>query len=110
MDVTAKTKDHPEVVSVSWNPPANLADATSQWGEDVVFNKLLAGIVIDLQSGLRRNIAKTPEELQAFADTFKPGIRTSGPRKSDLEKVTDAAEKMTPEQRRDLIKQLKALG
>lgn len=108
MQVSAKTKDHPQSVSVEMNIPEKLADLVKVYGEDVVASNAKGAIVISAQAFLRRNIDKPQAELQKAADGWKPGVRAAGTRKSAFEKVTDSLSSLTPEQKAELLKQLKS--
>jgi hypothetical protein len=111
MEVTAKTKEHPEVVKVEFHTPANLHEAVNKYGEEVVFNKFLAAAVIDLQAVLRRNIDKSQEELQKIAHEWKPGVRAPAVKQSAFEKATAAIGAITdPEERKALLKKLRELA
>lgn len=111
MEVTAKTKEHPEVVSVQFDLPADLKGAVALYGEDVVYNKFAAATVIDLQAVLRRNIEKPQEELQALVNGWKPGVRAPAAKQSAFEKATAAISAISdPEERKALLKKLRELG
>jgi len=106
MDVSAKTKEHPEVVSVSYDIPDSLADMTAKFGEGVVASNAKGAIIISLQAFIRRHIDKPIDEIKKLVDDWKPDTRTSGPKKSALEKATEALSGLSAEQRAELLKQL----
>ena len=106
MDVSAKTKEHPEVVTVSYDIPDSLADLTAKFGECVVASNAKGAIVISLQAFIRRHIDKPKDELNKLVAEWKPDTRTTGPKKSALEKATEALSGLSAEQRAELLKQL----
>lgn len=106
MDVSAKTKEHPEVVSVSYDIPDTLADLTAKFGEGVVASNAKGAIIISLQAFIRRHIDKSQEELNKLVAEWKPDTRASGPKKTALEKATEALSSLSAEQRAELLKQL----
>lgn len=111
MEVTAKTKEHPEVVTVQFDLPTDLKGLVAAYGEDVIVNKAQAALVIDLQAVLRRNISKSPDELQTLVNGWKPGIRTAAVKQTAFEKAQAAiAAISSPEERKALLAKLKALG
>lgn len=110
MDVSAKTKEHPEVVSVSYDIPDSLADLTAKFGEGVVASNAKGAIIISLQAFIRRHIDKPKEELDTLVAAWKPDTRASGPKKTALEKATEALSGLSAEQRAELLKQLTGGG
>ena len=111
MEVSAKTKEHPEVVTVQFDVPSDLKGLVAAYGEDVIVNKAQAALVIDLQAVLRRNIAKSADELQQLVNAWKPGIRTPAAKQSAFEKAQAAISAISsPEERKALLAKLKALG
>lgn len=108
MEVSAKTKEHPESVTVNYEIPDDLAGLTATFGEAVVASNAKGAIVISLQAFIRRHIDKPKEELDKLVAAWKPDTRTaSGPRKSPVEKTLELFQGMTPEARAELLKQLK---
>lgn len=111
MEVTAKTKEHPEVVTVQFDLPQDLKGLVALYGEEVVYNKAASAVVIDLQAVLRRNIDKSQEELQQVANSWKPGVRAPAVKQSAFEKATAAIGAITdPEERKALLKKLRELA
>lgn len=82
--------------------------------EKVVVAHTKSSVTVALQSTIRglQKSGKKPAEIQAAIWTekegavWKPGMRTPG--KSKLEKASDLLGQLTPEQRKDLLKQLQA--
>jgi hypothetical protein len=109
MEISAKTKEHPEAVVVNYDIPDTLNDLVGKFGEGVIASNAKGALVISLQSFMRRHLDKGQAELQKLVDTWKPDVRSAaGPKKSAFEKVQDALGGLTPEQRVELIKALKA--
>lgn len=108
MDVSAKTKEHPAIVTVQYDVPDSLADLTAKFGEGVIASNAKGAIVISLQAFVRRHIDKTQDELNALVADWKPDTRAAGPKKSALEKATELLSGMTPEARAALLAQLSA--
>ena len=109
MEISAKTKDQTaeQAVTVSYEFGANLSDAVQLFGEDVIFNKAIDSLVIDVQAHIRRLIKKgsNPTEIAAVLAGWKPGVSTTV-RRSAGEKVQDLITRMTPEERIALLKEL----
>jgi len=113
--VTAKTKvkveGQPDVeknASVEYDIPSDLEGLRAKFGDEVVASNAEGAIVISLQSFMRRHIDKTPEELQALVNGWKPDTRAAVVRKSAFEKASEAIGGLTAEQRKELIAKLKA--
>lgn len=85
-----------------------VADLVKNFGEDVVAAHCKSSITVALQGMMRTMIKaeKSESEIAKAVAEWKPGLRTPG--KSKIEKVSDLASKMTPEERKALLKQLKA--
>jgi GH18 family chitinase len=108
MQVTAKTKEHPDTVSVEYDVPESLEELVAKFGNDAVVSAARGQIVIGLQAYLRGNIEKSAEELQALADQWKPGTRTPGVKKSAFEKASSAITSLSAEERAELLRKLQA--
>jgi len=108
MEIKFKSKDHPEVKSVTYGMPESLNDLVAKFGEQVVADAAVNNFTIALQAILRRNIAETSEFLQNLADQWEPNQRTPGTKKSAIDKATTAISKLTPEERAALLEQLRA--
>lgn len=87
----------------------NLTDASTKFGEEVVFSNYLANAKISVQSGIRRYIKAglDNDAIQAKFDTYKPGVT--------IDRVVDpiatlAAKlmKMSPEEREVAFASLRA--
>jgi len=82
------------------------SELSSSFTEKVVVAHAKSSITVALQSLLRGLIKakKTPAEITAAVKEWKPGMRTPG--KSKLEKAEDLLGKMSPEERKALLKKL----
>ncbi len=101
--ISAKTKDHPEVVTCEFDLPETLPELVARFGEEAVAAAAVDSITISVQALMRRNISKSQEEIQKAVTEFKPGVRTRGPAKSDLDKALEALNKLSPEDRKALL-------
>lgn len=109
--ITAKLKDQDdsEAVTCQYDFGDNLKDAVAKFGEDVVFNRFKSAAVIDAQSLIRRGIkaGKSPTDIQKDLTEWRPGMKRVQ-KKSAEERIKEQFSKLTPEERAELVKQLKA--
>lgn len=110
MEIGAKTKEHPEVVTVEFDMPADLNAAVARFGEAAVYNGFVDSATIAVQALIRRNIDKPHAEVQAAVAQYVPGTRTRGVAKSPVEKAADLLKQLTPEQRKAILHQLRQQG
>ena len=106
--VNPETKD---VITVTKNLGANLAEKTQLFGEEVVNNNADDSMVITIQSAVRRlaKAGKTPAEIQAHVDAMNfTGGGARGPRKDPMEAFLAKFETMDPEKQKEMLQQLKA--
>lgn len=129
MQVTAKLSEatatklgvKSEPVSAEVNIPATLADKVKAFGEDVVNSAVEDSLVISVQALMRRMMqpktdkagkvtapAATKEAIQAAVTAWKPDVR-SVVRQSAFEKATSSLDKLSPEERKELLAKLQAL-
>lgn len=108
MKVSAKTKNHPQPVTVEVNIPEKLADLTKHFGEEVVTSQARGAIVISAQATIRRLMEKGEkhEEIAKKMATWKPDLRVPG--KSTFEKTVSAIDKLSPEDRKALLAKLQS--
>jgi len=104
--ISAKTKEHPESVTVEYPMPEDLAGLIEQFGEEVVANAANAQLTISLQAYIRGNIEKSQDELQGLVSSWKPGTRSPVSKKSAFEKATAALGGMSPEEKAELLRRL----
>ena len=86
----------------------NLEEVVGIFGEPVVYNHVTASFKIALQGFIRRLLKlKSPEaEIKEKVKGWKPGMKKEG--KSPAEKAKDAFGKLSEEERKALLKDLKA--
>lgn len=107
--INAKTKTHPESVSVEYELPETLDGLVEKFGAEVVASAAQDAFTISIQALMRRNIEKTGEELQEIVDAWVPGVRQAGVRKTPFEKATAALKGMSDEERAELLRRLQAV-
>jgi len=96
-------------VTVEFDLGKDLDDAAKKYGKDVVFSKWVAAEKITIQGKVRGLIrqGKSPKEIQEAVDKHKPGeVPARG--KSRYEKLLAAYNKMSEEERKQFIADLKA--
>ncbi len=93
--------------SVEYDFGSNAQEMIDKFGDAVVFSNAKANMIITLQSGIRRCLARG-EDPQAWADSWKPGMaRARG--KSRVEKAGQAIAEVTSEEELKAIQaQIKA--
>jgi len=109
MKISAKTKEKPAPISVDYDVPEKLEDLQKKFGGEVVAAAAKAQIVISLQAFMRRHIEKGTNhaELQKEVSAWRPDVRTVV-KQSAFEKVTSSLDKLSPEERKKLLEQLRA--
>lgn len=106
--ITAKSKEHPEKVSVEYDLPESLSELVAKFGEETVAEAAFSRFVIRLQDLMRKNIGKSAEELQALVTAWRPDVRTPSVKKSAFERASSALNAMSPEEQQELFNRLKA--
>lgn len=102
-EIQAKVGDGPKY-SVNFDMPASLEEAVEKYGSEVVFSNFRSSLVINLQSFMRSHIKAddfNEAALQSAVDSWKPGTKARG--KSATEKIGDLFEKLTPEERANIL-------
>ena len=108
MEIQFKTKDQPEARKFEYDMPTDLAGLTAKFGEDAVAKAAQGAFVISLQALARRHIEKTDEEIQTLAQGWNPNERAAAVKQSPLERATSALGKLSPEEKAELLKKLRA--
>lgn len=108
--ISAKTKEHPESVSVEYDLPETVEGLVEKFGAEAVAAAAKDSLVISIQALLRRNIEKSADELQTLANEWKPGVRSPAVQKSAFEKAAQQVGKMSEEERQELLRRLQAAG
>lgn len=86
--------------------PDSINEAIKQYGEEIVYNRFMASVVIDLQSSVRTQIRKedfAASNLETYFTSWKPKLKARG--KSVSEKIGDMLGKLTPEEREAVLSQ-----
>jgi len=73
---TGKVLKYVHKGEVTYNFPETLEEAVQMWGEEVVLNKCVATVRIDV--GKVAKACETPDQSQAAADSFVPGVSRRG--------------------------------
>lgn len=109
MNISAKTKDHPEEVTVSFDLPEGEA-LIEKYGAELVCNKAHGALVIDIQAAMRRLITagKSQEEIQAAVSAWQPGVRGPVTKQTAFQKASGAIGQLSPEERAELLRKLQA--
>lgn len=108
MDISFKTKEHPEARTVSYEFPETLEGLVAKFGNDEVYSNAVGSFVISLQALCRRHIEKSDEEIQELVNNWDPNTRSVGVRKTAAEKVSAALGQLTPEEKAALLAKLQA--
>lgn len=114
-EITAKVgkgDDASAPITVTYDIPENTKDLIAAFTEKVVAAHANSSITIALQGFVRGKIraaltdGKTPDAavIQKLVNEWKPGVKVPG--KSKAEKIKDDFEKMGPDERAALLKQL----
>lgn len=97
-------------ITVQYDMPADLDGLVKKFKKEVVANHAIAALKVAIQGVVRNALTaeprKTDKEIQAEVAAYIPGVRARG--KSPQEKIADGFAKLTPEQKRALLKQLGA--
>lgn len=108
MDISFKTKEHPEPVTVQYDMPEDFAGLVSKFGEEAVFNAARGAFVISLQAYGRRHIEKDVAEIQNLISSWNPNERAPAVKQSAFEKASGALAKLSPEEKAELLRKLQA--
>lgn len=110
---TAKDESDQEISeSVTYDFGDDLAGSQEKFGAEAVYARFKAGARVDLQALIRRSItgkdAVFGETLQKVVDEWVPGA--TKPRKSKSEKAADAFAELGDDERKELLKKLRAMA
>jgi hypothetical protein len=115
MKISARTKKMTTPVVVDYDLPSGLEAKRKKYGDEIVDAAAEDTIVISIQSLMRRLIgkgdkpAKSQAEIQAAVSAYNPSIRTIV-RQTAFEKASSSLDKLSPEERKQLLQKLHALG
>ena len=110
MKIQARTKKHPTPVAIEYDVPEKLPDQVRRFGEDVIAAAAQDSIVIGLQAFMRRLIekGKTAAEVAGEAGKWMPNVRNVV-RQTAFEKAASSLDKLSPEERKQLLAKLQAI-
>ena len=118
MQVSAKTKvksgegehavENEVEVTIEYDMPESIEGLIEKFGQPVIVAQTRAALVISLQAAIRRLVTKgkSPDDIEKELAAWRPDVR-SVVRRSTMEKVTSSLDKLTPEQRRELLAKLR---
>lgn len=106
MEISFKTKDHPESKSIQYDLPETLEGLTEKFGAESVLNAARSSYIIGLQAFCRRHIEKDVEEIQRLADDWNPNERAAAVKLSPFERATKALSGLSDEERAELLARL----
>lgn len=108
--VAAKITDGP-ACQVAFDIDSTIEEAVKRYGEDVVYSRYRASLVIDLQSFLRGCMKQDPpmvdNEIQIKVDEWAPGVKSRG--RPPAERVKELFGKLSEEDRMSLLEEFGAL-
>lgn len=107
MEISFKTKDHPEARKVNFDMPADLDSLVAKYGAESVYSAATGAYVISLQALARRHIEKSDEEIQAIVDAWNPNERAPAVKQTAFEKASSALTKLSPEEKAELLARLR---
>lgn len=107
MEISFKTKEHPEARKVNFDMPETFAALIEKFGEDSVYSAATGAYVISLQALARRHIEKSDEEVQQIVSAWNPNERTPAVKQTAFEKASSALSKLSPEEKAELLKKLR---
>lgn len=106
MDITFKTKEHPESKTVQVDIPETLEGLVAKFGEESVVSNARGSYVISAQAFGRRHIEKEQAELQGLFDNWNPNERAPAVKASPLERAQSALKNLSAEERAELLARL----
>ena len=118
MQISAKTRiksgegehavENEVEVTIEYDLPESIEGLIEKFGQPVIVAQARAALVISLQAAIRRLITqgKSPDDIEKELAAWRPDIRPRVTR-SALEKATSSLDKLTPEQRRELLAKLR---
>ena len=111
VDVSAKlpAKDNRQEMeaTVQYDFGDNADEALELFGTDAVYSGFVANAKVTLQSGIRRCL-ENGRDPQAFADAWKPGVKTPSIAADPVAAAKAAFSKMSDEERMAFLEQLKS--
>lgn len=132
MKISSKTKLHPTPVAVDYDMPVGLDAKIAKYGKDLIDAMAEDSLVINIQSLMRRMMgssevkevkdatgkviiaakvakpASSQAEIQKAVSAWEPNVRNVV-RQTAFEKATSSLDKLTPEERKQLLAKLQAI-
>ncbi len=108
MEISFKTKEHPEARKVNFDMPADLDALVAKFGAESVYSAATGAYVISLQALARRHIEKDDAEIQALVDAWNPNERSPAVKQTAFEKASSALSKLSPEEKAELLARLRS--
>lgn len=126
MKISSKTKSHPTPIVVDYDMPVGLDAKTKKYGAELVDAMAEDSLVINIQALMRRMMgnpeakgadgkvtkaakaASTQADIQKAVSSWEPNVRNVV-RQTAFEKATSSLDKLTPEERKQLLAKLQAL-
>ena len=106
-ELTAKNGNEARGASVKMSVGENLEELGKQFGPEVVFSHARRSIIIAMQTSIRSMLenGKNQNEITAAMGEWKPGVKR--PTRTAMEKVRDEIQRMSPEDRKRILKELR---
>jgi len=112
MEIKVRHPKTSKEITVQWDTPTDLDGLVKKYGPLVVANNCLSTMKVSLQSIIRGALGSdpqpSPKEIQEKVNKWKPGIRVRG--KTPQEKFQETFAKMNPEQKKEMLRRLSAMG
>ena len=110
MEIKVRHPKSNKEMTLQWDCPTDLDALVKRFGKEVIANHAIAALRVAVQ-GIARGAmggdkAKSPREIQQMITDYKPGIRVRG--KTPQEKISETFSKMSPEQKKELLRRLSA--
>ena len=102
-DVSAKVGKDGTPIAVKLEIPEGTKAKVALWGEKVVDAHAESSVIVAFQGGMRSQMkaGKSKADIQKWADSWKPGVRTPG--KSMVDKLKEKMPTMSDEEKAELI-------
>jgi hypothetical protein len=106
-ELTAKNGNEAKASTVKTQIGENIEELGGQFGNDVVYSHARRSIIIAMQTSIRGMLeqGKSDAEIQAQMAEWKPGLKR--PAKTPLDRVRDEFTRMSPEDRKRILKELR---
>ena len=130
MKISSKTKAHPTPVVVDYDMPVGIDAKIAKYGKELIDAMAEDSLVINIQALMRRNMGspevkevkdasgkvtvaakaavapKSQAEIQKLVSAWEPNVRNVT-RQTAFEKAISSLDKLTPEERKQLLAKLR---